>query len=89
MSGSAIQAGLTWIDGEFVEGVKVDVGDDGRIAAVEHGSTAAVTHPRTALLPGFINAHSHAFQRGLRGLQRHAPARGGRCARAWFFIRPG
>ncbi|MCH2149313.1 MAG: formimidoylglutamate deiminase [Phycisphaerales bacterium] len=74
MSGGAIQAGLTWIDGEFVEGVRVDVGDDGRIAAVEHGSTAAVTHPRTALLPGFINAHSHAFQRGLRGLGEQFPA---------------
>ena len=26
-----------------------------------------MTHPGQALLPGFVNAHSHAFQRGLRG----------------------
>ncbi len=30
------------------------------------GRTPTDRHQRSALLPGFINAHSHAFQRGLR-----------------------
>jgi hypothetical protein len=37
----------------------------GRIDAVTAGRTATDLHPRAALLPGFINVHSHAFQRGL------------------------
>lgn len=33
--------------------------------------------PRRALLPGFVNAHSHAFQRGLRGHGESFPAGAG------------
>ena len=53
---------LVWLDGVFVpdksitvkNGIIVDIGDgDGS----DNG----------AFLPGFVNAHSHAFQRGLRG----------------------
>jgi formimidoylglutamate deiminase len=61
------------------------VGLDGdRIVAVVPDSVARSEAARTgaaletlagrALLPGFVNAHSHAFQRGLRGHVQHAAA---------------
>jgi formimidoylglutamate deiminase len=101
-----IAAELTWTGERFAEGVVVEVGDDGRIAAVREaeadadtavggpalrgaagrsptsspgdGLTADVERlPRRALLPGFVNAHSHAFQRGLRGRGERFPAGAG------------
>ncbi len=48
--------------------VAVEVGADGRIAAL--GPVAgreARRLPKRLLLPGFVDVHSHAFQRGLRG----------------------
>ncbi len=51
----------------------VAIGPDGRVAAVGPaeklaGDGGARTElPRHALLPGFVNGHSHAFQRLLRG----------------------
>jgi formiminoglutamate deiminase len=61
---------LAWLGGERVEaGVLVEVGDD-RIGAV----TANLPEPPAGAerlagltLPGIANAHSHAFQRALRG----------------------
>jgi formimidoylglutamate deiminase len=42
------------------------------------GPTADVERlPRRALLPGFVDAHSHAFQRGLRGRGERFPAGAG------------
>jgi formimidoylglutamate deiminase len=116
-----IAAELTWTGERFETGVVVEVGDDGRIAAVRpaapgeaapapsgaadaarpgasapHAAApssppatgAAVTPPpataaeletlpRRALLPGFVDAHSHAFQRGLRGRGERFPAGAG------------
>lgn len=63
-----VQADLTWTGATFEPGVQVAVGDAGRI--LETGALGRrPTHrfPGCALLPGFVNAHSHAFQRGLRG----------------------
>ena len=63
-----IEADLTWVDGRFLPGVKIAVGANGRIEAV--GSSDATESLRLkdrAILPGMIDAHSHAFQRGLRG----------------------
>jgi len=71
---SIIQAELTWIDGEFIPGVRVLLGDDGRISKIQRGVEDAPTLPGRALLPGFVNAHSHAFQRALRGLGEHVPS---------------
>ncbi len=50
---------------------------DGRVSAVVPAERmprdAAVERlPGRALLPGFVNAHSHAFQRGLRGHVQYA-----------------
>ncbi len=64
---------LAWLGGPRPEeGVVIDV-DGGRIASVESG----VEPPRAArrlhglTLPGLADAHSHAFQRALRGRTQH------------------
>lgn len=63
-----IEADLTWIGERFESGVQIAVGEDGRIAEVgASGSPADLRLSGRALLPGFVSAHSHAFQRGLRG----------------------
>ncbi len=79
-----IEADLTWTGQRFERGVRVVVEPDGRIGEVigaGHSESPDVAEaPRVelpgagrALLPGFVNAHSHAFQRGLRGLgERYA-----------------
>jgi len=68
MAKQIIQADLTWTGKRFERGIKVAVDDDGRIESV---GTSDVKPTKLlkgkALLPGMINAHSHAFQRGLRG----------------------
>lgn len=74
---------LAWVGGRFRADVAVDVDAGGRIAAVRDAAQARGRpgevrrlHGR-ALLPGFVNAHSHAFQRLLRGRTQWRPARGG------------
>jgi formimidoylglutamate deiminase len=67
MTPKVIEADLTWTGRRFEPGLQVAVADDGRIEAVTNGRNPTDRHPRSALLPGFVNAHSHAFQRGLRG----------------------
>lgn len=67
----AYRADLVFIDGEFRADCGLLVGDDGRIAAVL-GADEERVHPVAyllgkAILPGFANAHSHTFQRLIRG----------------------
>ena len=63
-----IEADLTWIGGRFEPDVKITVGSKGRIEAVGCSESTPTLRLRDrAILPGMINAHSHAFQRGLRG----------------------
>ncbi|MCC7290792.1 MAG: formimidoylglutamate deiminase [Phycisphaerales bacterium] len=69
-----IQADWTYLGGRFVEGVQVVVKADGRIAqmgAMDLRPTRVLKD--RALLPGLINVHSHAFQRGMRGLGEQFP----------------
>eukprot|EP00041_Stephanoeca_diplocostata_P039495 m.1632352 g.1632352 ORF g.1632352 m.1632352 type:complete len:709 (-) comp25405_c0_seq2:7053-9179(-) len=71
-------AELTWTGGRLERNVYITVGADGRIATVQRNidtdaETALVALPHRVLLPGFVNAHSHAFQRGLRGLGEDYP----------------
>src|SRR5688572_16545271 len=63
-----IEADLTWTSaGRFERGVRIAV-DRGMIDEVGAlPAKATVRLANRAILPGMINAHSHAFQRGLRG----------------------
>jgi len=53
---------FTWLDGIFLTNKSITV-DDGKITSIGEGDNS----DKGAFLPGFVNAHSHAFQRGLRG----------------------
>ncbi|TFD05581.1 formimidoylglutamate deiminase [Cryobacterium sp. TMT1-66-1] len=56
------------IDGRAVAGVRLEAGADGRIARVQTGAAAEAADIRLGtVMPGFGNAHSHAFHRALRG----------------------
>ena len=68
-----LEADLTWTGAGFEPGVRVEVDDSGRIAAVGTAAAPANRLRGQALLPGFVNAHSHSFQRGLRGLGERFP----------------
>ena len=70
-----LEADLTWTGTRFEPGVQIAIGGDGRIEAVgSAGRAGAERLHGIALLPGFVDAHSHAFQRGLRGRGRTLPA---------------
>jgi formimidoylglutamate deiminase len=59
-----LEADLTWTGARFERGVRIQI-EDGAIAAVGPAAEAPDVRLRDrALLPGFVNAHSHAFQRG-------------------------
>ncbi|HUF89898.1 MAG TPA: formimidoylglutamate deiminase [Gemmatimonadota bacterium] len=73
--GEVVEAGLTWTGARFEPGVRIAVDAGGRIEAVgalEREPTRRL--PRRALVPGLVDAHSHAFQRGLRGRGETFPA---------------
>ncbi len=60
-------AAHAWLPGGLARDVRVGV-LDGRIASVTHGAPQPGDHPLPGVvLPGFSNAHSHAFHRALRG----------------------
>lgn len=74
----ALSADFIYVDGAFRSDVTLRLGADGRIAEVVAGGPRADRMLRgRALLPGFVNAHSHAFQRGLRGRGERFPAGAG------------
>jgi len=62
---------LLYLDGTFVTDRGLLVDDAGRVERViakrDGGSFTTVDLPRKALLPGFVNSHSHSFQRLIRG----------------------
>jgi formimidoylglutamate deiminase len=59
---------LLYSRGEFTEGAGLLVSPSGSISAADtNPSHAIVDLPSKALLPGFVNAHSHTFQRLIRG----------------------
>jgi len=63
-------APLAWLPDGWRKGVVVHVGADGRWAEVTADVAAPPTHARVlsgALLPGVVDAHSHAFQRAFAG----------------------
>ncbi|HEY0838633.1 MAG TPA: formimidoylglutamate deiminase, partial [Vulgatibacter sp.] len=54
---------------EIRSGVAVEIDEDGRIRSVGPAPEGAslCRLPRRLLIPGFVNGHSHAFQRAIRG----------------------
>jgi len=69
-----IEADLTWVQGRFERDVKITVGSTGQIETVGSSELTPTVRLRDwAILPGMINAHSHAFQRGLRGRGEQCP----------------
>jgi formimidoylglutamate deiminase len=63
-----LEADLTWTGAGFEPGIRIAIDDAGRIEAVGPlARSGAERLAGRALLPGFVNTHSHAFQRGLRG----------------------
>jgi formimidoylglutamate deiminase len=63
-----LQPELAYVSGELRRGISVVVDEGGTIESV--GTRAAgevVRLPRRMLVPGLVSAHSHAFQRLLRG----------------------
>ena len=65
-----LRPSLLLLDGQAVEGHEVCI-QAGRIAAIRK-TVSPVNLPDRLLMPGFVNAHSHAFQRGIRGFVQHA-----------------
>ena len=73
-----IEADQTWTGDAFETGVQIRIAKDGRIAEVGRlGLAPTLRLTDRALLPGFVSAHSHAFQRGLRGRGERFPAESG------------
>jgi formimidoylglutamate deiminase len=73
-----VQADLTWVDGRFAPDVRVAFDEDGRITAVGPDLVPPTRRlSGRALVPGLVNAHSHAFQRGLRGRGERYPESAG------------
>jgi formimidoylglutamate deiminase len=74
---TVLQADWTWTGEAFEPDVRIRIGDDGRIAAIGIEGVPDVRLAGRALLPGMISAHSHAFQRSLRGRGERFPAGSG------------
>jgi formimidoylglutamate deiminase len=63
-----LEAELTWTGSRFESGIRVVIDAAGRIEAVGAPDREPTERlARRALVPGLVDAHSHAFQRGLRG----------------------
>jgi formimidoylglutamate deiminase len=79
MPSALLWAPHAWIDGHWHPGVVLDAGADGRWQAItpdvaQPPAGARVLHG--PVLPGLVNAHSHAFQRAFAGLaERRLPGR--------------
>jgi formimidoylglutamate deiminase len=71
---TTLWAPRAWINGAWVDGVLMVVGADGCWSSIHHSTpkpTPADAHIAVlpgAVLPGFVNAHSHAFQRAFVGM---------------------
>lgn len=78
LRGTVIEPEYTWVGDAFQKGVQIAIGLSGLIEDAGHlNRPDARPLPGIALVPGFVNAHSHAFQRGLRGRGESFPAGAG------------
>ena len=62
---------LIYIDGRFQSGHAVVCDASGNIVEITENPTEAIRLSGRAMLPGMVNAHSHAFQRAIRGQTEH------------------
>src|SRR5690349_21573565 len=60
-----------YVDGRFQSDRAVVCDDAGKIVEIVHNAPDATRLKGRAMLPGMINAHSHAFQRAIRGRTEH------------------
>lgn len=67
MSGVVYEPEYLYAEGVFRGAARLYVDGEGRVAAAAVPGAPVVKLPGVALLPGLVNAHSHAFQRVLRG----------------------
>jgi len=62
---------LLYVNGRFVAGGELLVSPEGFVLKcdddLDRSSVTVVEMPGKALMPGFVNAHSHSFQRLIRG----------------------
>ncbi len=66
---AAFFAPQAWVDGAWAFDVRLDVAADGTWSCVTpQGSAVGATALAGPVLPGVVNAHSHAFQRAIAGL---------------------
>jgi formimidoylglutamate deiminase len=77
MPAERLWAPWAWVGPSWERGVLLEVTRDGRWASVQHGvaeppqGAAVLEGP---VLPGLVNAHSHAFQRAFAGLAERRDA---------------
>jgi len=63
-----VEADWIWTGRVFEPDLQIEVSADGRIHSIHRKTQIAdLQLEDAALIPGMVNAHSHAFQRGLRG----------------------
>ncbi|MEP7325233.1 MAG: amidohydrolase family protein, partial [Gemmatimonadota bacterium] len=75
MNPAILEADRTWTGQQFESGIQIELDAAGRIARVGRLGLKPTTRlTGQALLPGMVNVHSHAFQRGLRGRGDRFPA---------------
>ena len=69
-------AALAWVDGAWARDVVLSVAADGTWASIEANSSADLQRDAFQLsgpvIPGLVNAHSHAFQRAIAGMTERA-----------------
>jgi formimidoylglutamate deiminase len=71
-----LAADLTYTGGKFERGIAVEYDEaSGRITRVIPAASAsgALRLSNRALMPGFVNVHSHSFQRAIRGKTQWRP----------------
>jgi formimidoylglutamate deiminase len=71
---TTLWAPLAWVEGAWRERVVFTIDDGGNWTSIVHGVSDApsgATVLAGPVLPGLVNAHSHAFQRVFAGLAEH------------------
>jgi formimidoylglutamate deiminase len=73
------KANLAWIDGAWASNVYLESDSQGFWTHIQTNATDAESQGALALgcvIPGLVNAHSHAFQRAIAGLTEHSERSG-------------